>query len=175
MDSMIAIGAQAPDFQLDDLQGRNHALKEMGGSIVVLNFWSPECTWCERVDRELAVYLDQWKNMVHVWWIASNSCDAFSDISKVATDRKLPCVLLDSEQYVANLYGAQTTPHIFVVDQAGKLVYRGAWDDITFRQRVATQVYLPRVLEALIDGRSPDIFETPPYGCVLVRPYAEEH
>ncbi len=52
---------------------------------------------------------------------------------------------------------------------AGKLAYQGAWDDITFRQRVATQIYVPRVIEALKQNRIPEVTQTPPYGCALVR------
>jgi hypothetical protein len=60
------------------------------------------------------------------------------------------------------------TPQFFVVDAKGKLAYQGSWDDITFRQRVATQVYMPQVVEALKQHLVPQINHTLPYGCVLV-------
>jgi peroxiredoxin len=169
MDSIISIGEQAPQFQLPNLKGRLHNLSDLLGRIVVLNFWSAECEWCERVDHELTTFLDPWKDEVKVLWIASNTNESGDLIKKVATDRNIPTVLLDTDQQVADVYGAQTTPHFFVINASGKLAYQGAWNDVTFRQRVATQVYVPLVIDALRRNNIPKITQTPPYGCMLVR------
>lgn len=169
MDTLIKIGERAPQFQLPDLKGNLHSLEGLLGWIIVLNFWSAECTWCERVDHELSAFLDSWKNHAKVLWIASNANESRDLIQRVATGRNLPTVLLDAHQQVANLFGAQTTPHFFVVDADGNLTYQGVWDDITFRKRVATQVYIPQVVEALKQDLAPEVTQTPPYGCVLVR------
>jgi peroxiredoxin len=175
MDPLIPIGEQAPLFQLYDLSGRSFLLKDLRGWIVVLNFWSAECEWCERVDREIVAYLETCKERVKVLWIASNANETRDLIEKVADNRKIPTVLLDEQQKAADLYGAQTTPHFFVVDETGKLRYQGAWDDITFRHRVASQVYLPKVIEALGHNLPPEVTQTPAYGCVLVRFPAPNH
>lgn len=169
MDSMIEIGAQAPRFQLPDLMGKKHSLEDLIETIVIINFWSAECTWCERVDDELVALLNQWKDRVKVLWIASNANEAIELIEKVAKERNLTTVLIDDQQSVANLYAAQTTPHFFVIRAGGKLAYQGAWDDITFRHRVATQLYVPQVVEALLRNVPPKFTQTPPYGCALVR------
>jgi peroxiredoxin len=169
MDPIVIVGEQAPEFQLPDLRGRLYALGDLRGRIVVLNFWSAECVWCERVDHELSAFLDRWKAQVNVLWIASNTNESRELIERVAFERKLPIVLVDADQHVANLYGAQTTPHFFVVDESGKLAYQGAWDNITFRQRVATKIYIPKVIESLKHNLIPEVTQTPPYGCVLVR------
>ena len=171
MDPIIPIGKPAPHFQLPDIEGKDHALDDMVGWIVVLNFWSAECDWCERVDHELTAYLEAWKDKVRVWWIASNANEAPEQVRKVAAERKLATVLVDDHQEVAKLYGAQTTPHFFIVDTQGRLAYQGAWDDITFRQRVASQVYVPKVIASLQNSLTPEISQTPPYGCVLVRSF----
>ena len=169
MDTVIKIGEQAPLFKLADLSGNLLALEQLRGWIVVLNFWSAECEWCQRVDNELVTYLDAWKESVKVLWIASNACEPQQLTRDEATKRKLPTVLLDGEHKVADLYGAQTTPHFFVLDGRGKLAYQGAWDDVSFRQRVPTRVYVPSVIEALKLNRTPEVTQTPPYGCALVR------
>jgi peroxiredoxin len=169
MDTMINIGEIAPQFQLPDLKGTLFSLGGFHGWIRVVNFWSAECTWCERVDHEWTAFHDAWKQDVKAFWIASNANEPQDLIERVAAKNNLPIVLLDRNQQVANLYGAQVTPHFFVVDGNGTLCYQGAWDDITFRQRVATKVYLPQVIEALIHHRTPEITQTLPYGCVLVR------
>jgi len=169
MGAIVTIGAKAPEFQLPDLKGRLYALEDLLGSTVVLNFWSAECVWCEHVDSELIAFLDQWKAQVKVLWIASNANESPEMIVRVATERKLPTVIVDAHQQVANLYGAQTTPHFFVVDRSGKLAYQGAWDDITFRRREATKVYIPMVIESLTQNLIPEVTQTQPYGCALVR------
>jgi peroxiredoxin len=169
MDTLIKAGEQAPQFQLPDLKGKLHSLDGLRGWIIVLNFWSAECTWCERVDHELTEFLEAWKEHTQVLWIASNANESRDLIERVAAERNMPAVLLDPLQIVANLYGAQTTPHFFVVDAKGILAYQGAWDDVTFRQRVASQVYIPQVVEALSHNLSAELTNTPPYGCMLVR------
>ncbi len=169
MDTLVKIGEKAPEFQLPDLEGNLFSLDGAGGWIRVLNFWSAECTWCERVDSELMDYLDAWKGWVKGVWIAANANESPELISRVAKERGISPVLLDRQQKLATLYGAQTTPHFFIVDARGNLAYQGAWDDITFRKRVATQIYVPQVVEALRQGHVPEITQTPPYGCALVR------
>ena len=169
MDPLIDIGQLAPDFQLCDIGGNPHSLADLRGRIVVLNFWSAECEWCERVDHELIACLDTWQDEVIVLWLASNTSESHDLIRQVAAERKLPIVLVDPQQQVADMYGAQTTPHFFVLDSQGSLRYQGAWDDITFRQRVATRVYLREAVEALRQNITPEITETPPYGCSIVR------
>jgi peroxiredoxin len=169
MDSIVSIGQPAPPFELRDLMVKNHSLDEYQGRVVVLNFWSAECDWCERVDKEATAYLDSWKDQVKAVWIASNANESVSLIEKIANERKLPIVLLDGDHQVADSYGAQVTPHFFIVDGEGILRYQGAWDDITFRQRTVTQVYVPMVIEALLNQQVPKVTSTPAYGCTLVR------
>jgi peroxiredoxin len=169
MDSVIQIGTKAPEFQLPDLRGNLVSLKDYKGSIVVLNFWSSECDWCERVDHELTNNLPRWKGKAIALWIASNAHETREMVEKVAFKRNLPIVLFDEQLKVANLYGVQTTPHFFVVDRQGNLAYQGAWDDITFRQREATNSYVPQAIQALLNGHDPNITQSQAYGCTLVR------
>jgi hypothetical protein len=88
---------------------------------------------------------------------------------QASTERGLPTILHDADQAIVDLYGAQTTKHLFVIDEAGFLRYQGAFDDITFRKREATVAYLHDAVEALRAGAKPEIAQSPPYGCVLVR------
>ena len=169
MDTIIKIGELAPHFKLHDLGGKEHTLEGYAEWIVVLNFWSAECVWCKRVDEELITYLDAWKDRVKVLWIASNQNESRGLIEKTAADRKLPTLLIDTDHRVADLFGALTTPHFFVLDGKGVLRYQGAWDDITFRNRTATQVYVPAAIAALRRDEIPTVTSSPAYGCTLVR------
>ena len=78
-------------------------------------------------------------------------------------------VLRDPDCTIANRFGALTTPHVYIVDAAGLLVYEGAVDDRTFRQRDATVNYVDQALDALLAGEMPPVTQTQPYGCTIVR------
>lgn len=169
MDSLINTNQPAPNFVLPDLQGRPHRLSERGGSITILNFWSAECPWSERTDRLIAGWLEAWGEHVTLWRIAANANEPPEMLVRTAAQRSLGVVLHDAYQKVADLYAAQTTPHVFVVDAQGILRYQGAVDDVTFRQRTPTRYYLQVAVEALLAGRLPDPGEVPPYGCTVVR------
>ena len=101
--------------------------------------------------------------------IAANRNESAQMVAEAAKTRHLPTVLMDAEQVVTDLYDAVATPHVFVIDGAGILRYRGALDDVRFRQRVVTHFYLEEVVEALLDGRDPPLQETLAYGCAIVR------
>ena len=167
--SLVQINAPAPDFELPDTHGNLHTLNAYRGKIVIVNFWSAECPHSERADHSTMACLVQWGGEVAMLSIASNRSESVWDVESVAETRRLPTVLVDAEQVVADLYEAQTTPHVFVVDREGILRYRGAVDDITFRHRKATRFFLEEAVEALLDGRLPELQETPAYGCAIVR------
>ena len=159
----------APDFELPDLQGDLHKLSDYIGKIVVINFWSAECPHSERTDRYLLHLLEGWDGEVVILPVASNKNESSQMVAEIAKARGIPAVLIDSEHLVADLYGAVTTPHVFVVDHEGILRYRGAVDDLAFRRREATQFYLRDAVEALRKGQPPPLSETPSYGCAIVR------
>lgn len=169
MDPINMIGDKAPQFQLIDLEGNVYSLEDLKGWIIVLYFWSAECDWCARVDNELMEFMKGWKEQVKVLWIASNAYEPRELIEEVANERAIAPVLLDEYQHTANRYGAQTTPHFFVLDAKGIMAYQGSWDDISFRHRVATQIYVPQAVDALMQARALKISQTPAYGCMLVR------
>jgi peroxiredoxin len=159
----------APDFELPDLQGIPQRLSDYRGKTVILNFWSAGCPHSERTDRYLLELLPAWEGEVFLLSIASNRNESTQMLVEAAETRRLPWVLLDSEQTVANLLEAVTTPHVFLIDRDGILRYRGAVDDVTFRHRQATRWYLREAVEALLQGRLPELAETPAYGCAIVR------
>jgi peroxiredoxin len=169
MDTLIPNGLPAPAFSLPDLNGAPHHLDDLRGRVGVLNFWSAECPWTSRADRELRSYLSVWGSQVTLWPIASNANEDVEFLSRTAAERGLQVVLHDAQHQVADLYGAETTPHFFVVDAQGILRYQGALDDTTFRQRTPTRSYLRQAVEAVLQGRNPDPAQTPPYGCAIVR------
>ncbi len=159
----------APDFELPDLHGSLHKLSAYLGRIIIINFWSAECPHSERTDRLMPELLAQWGEEVIVLPIASNRNESVPMVAEVAKARHVPTILIDVTQAVADLYEAISTPHVFVIDPQGILRYRGAVDNVKFRQPKATRFYLQEVIGALLDGREPDLQETLAYGCAIVR------
>jgi peroxiredoxin len=171
----IITGQSAPDFTLPDLEGNLVSLSSFRPCLVIINFWSAECPWSERVDILLSALCDEQRDKVAWCTIASNAHETLVEIKSTASERHLPIILLDAEQKVADQYGAITTPHCYLVDGKGYLVYQGAFDDVTFRQQTPTQFYLHQAVEALVAGEQPKISETPPYGCTIVHNHKMDH
>ncbi len=169
METQLEIGALAPNFRLQDLKGYDHTLAQYRGWVVLLNFWSAECPWSERVDRLLGPHLNRWQPEVVYLPLAVNLNEPQDMLEFISEKRSIETVLRDGEQIVADLYGAQTTPHFFLVDRQGLLRYQGAYDDVTFRQRLPTRLYVVEVVEALLRGEEPPVTQTPAYGCAIVR------
>ncbi|HUE99325.1 MAG TPA: redoxin domain-containing protein [Anaerolineales bacterium] len=165
----MQLNQPAPEFELSDLQGVPHKLSDHRGKIVIVNFWSAECPHSERIDHYLVSLFEGWKEDVILLSIAANRSESIQMMEDAAKMRRLPKVLVDAEHVVADLYRAVTTPHVFVVDREGILRYRGAVDNITFRQREATRFFLQEAVEALFNGRLPELTETPAYGCAIGR------
>src|ERR1700690_1464903 len=157
---LVEINRPAPDFELPDLEGALHRLHDYRGRIVIVNFWSCDCPHAERTDRAIMAMFVQWKEDVVLLSIAANRIESAEAVAVAAKNRRLPLILIDREDVVADLYEAQTTPHIFVIDRQGILRYRGAVDEVTFRLRKPTRFYLDEAVEALLDGRLPALAET---------------
>jgi peroxiredoxin len=169
MDSLAVLNRKiAPGFTLPDLEGKLISLEDYRGQIVVLNFWSAECPWAERADKEISAMLEDWGGKVTILSIASNANEPIKMLNKAAEERGISLVLHDSDQQIARMYDAQFTPQIFVLDAKGIVRYQGAFDDVTFRQPNPTRNFLREAVDALLDRKQPDIDQVPAYGCTVV-------
>lgn len=134
-----------------------------------MNFWSAECPWSARADEQLRVVISKLAGRAVLLPISSNLNEDAGMIIPAMAERGIDFVLQDLDCKVANDYAAQTTPHAFVIDAGGVLRYQGAVDDVTFRKRNPERFYVADALLALLDGRLPDVQETPAYGCSIIR------
>ena len=165
----MEINQPVPDFELPDLNGKTHRLSDHRGRIVIVNFWSCECPHSERTDKAIMAMFVQWRDDVVMLSIAANRSENVEAVKTAADARRLPTVLIDTLCVVADLYEAQTTPHVYVIDRDGILRYRGAIDDVTFRQRTPSRFFLDEAVESLLEGHLPALTESPAYGCAIVR------
>jgi len=165
----LQLNQPVPDFELPGLNGNQYNLSQYRGRIIIVNFWSCECPHSERTDKAIMSMFVQWQDDVSMLSIASNRNEKAEDLKKASETRRLPIVLIDPACQVADMFEAQTTPHVFVIDREGILRYRGPVDDVTFRQKVPTRFYLDMAVESLLEGQLPTLTEAPAYGCAIVR------
>ncbi len=165
---VLQLNELAPEFTLPDLDGRIHMLSDYRGRIVIVNFWSAECPHAKRFDADITTCLAQWGADVALLSVASNANEPEEMLAAAARRHKIPVVLRDADGSVAVRYEAKTTPHAFLIDRRGILHYRGAVDDVSFRQREPTRFYLRAAVEALLAGRLPEVTEVQPFGCSIV-------
>jgi peroxiredoxin len=163
------INRPAPDFELRGLDGKLHRLNDYRGRIVIVNFWSADCPHVVRADASMLAALNRWGVEVVLLTIASNANESLSAVEDAVRSRGLPTVLKDAGHIVADAYAAQVMPEVFIVDRAGVLRYRGAVDDVTFRQRVPTRSFVEEAVDALLRGELPSMTEVPAFGCSIVR------
>lgn len=168
---MAQLDQPAPLFELRDLEGRLYRLQDYRGRIVVVNFWSAECPISEDYDAYFNEFVDRYAPQgVVLLAVDSNTYEDERILREALSQRTLKFpVLRDPGNKVADLYGAETTPHVFVVDQKGILRYRGHVDDRSWRQKHPTTNYLELVVKALLAGESPPVRERPPFGCTINR------
>jgi peroxiredoxin len=167
----VSVGDAAPDFTLQDTTGSDVSLSDFSGKVVVLEWLNPDCPFVQRhykagTMKKLATKYGE-KGVV---WLAVNSThymDAAANAKfKAAND--LPYhVLVDQSGEVGHLYQAATTPHMYVIDGEGTLVYIGAIDDDPRGSKGTAQRtnYVDAALGEVLAGKPVTTAETKPYGC----------
>ncbi len=170
------VGEKAPSFTLRDLDGNEHSLADSLGKVVVLEWINPKCPFSRRhAEQKTMIRLhDQHPDVV---WLAINSTnpnheDHLSPAEHQAYDRKEGIdypVLLDPAGEVAHAYDAKATPHMFIIDETGTLLYSGAIDDDPLgRESPKDRTnYVARGLAAHAAGKPVDPATTKPYGCSI--------
>jgi peroxiredoxin len=173
-----AIGKEAPDFSLPDLDGKTVRLADFRGKIVVLEWFNPECPFVKAAHTKGSLVSAASKHAADgVVWLAVNSGapgkqGAGAEKSRSGKDSfglKHP-ILLDESGAVGRLYGAERTPHMYVIDEKGVLVYRGAIDNspdgIGESPSDGKLVsYVDETIAAVRGGKPVSVTETKAYGC----------
>jgi len=174
----VEVGEPAPDFALPDLDGKTVRLSDHRGKVVVLEWFNPGCPFVVASHtRGSLVDAAARHRESGVVWIAVNSAapgkqghGAEANRAASRSWRMDHPLLLDESGEVGRAYGATNTPHMFVVDRQGRLVYRGAIDNSPDGERGAPAggvlvEFVSAALEDLRAGRPVRAPETKAYGC----------
>jgi peroxiredoxin len=170
---MAAIGERAPDFELPATDGAAHSLEEGAPATVV--YWT--CNHCPYAlawhDRMSQVANDYADRGVRVLAINSNDADRYPADSPEAMRDRVESdggwshpYLHDETQEVARAYGAEKTPHVFVLDPDLTVRYSGA-PDADYDDPAQNAQWLRDALDAVLEGLEPEQAETPAVGCSI--------
>lgn len=170
------IGKPAPDFSLKDVAGQEVSLASFKGKVVVLEWFNPDCPFVVRVHAEGGPLRTMARDVAKdgIVWLAVNSGAPGKQGAGLERNRAAVTeyglahpVLLDESGAVGKAYKATNTPGMYVIDEAGVLVYAGALDNAP-RGTPPAEGYRHHVAEALTDlaaGRPVRVAETKQYGC----------
>ncbi len=164
-------GSAVPAFSLADVDGKSHSLKEyLGGTYAVIMFIATQCPVSNAYnERMVALAHDYTARGVAFVGINSNKQESVDEIREHAKKHGFPfAVLKDNGNVVADEYGAQVTPEIFLVDSGGILRYHGRIDDNRDVSDVTSQD-LRQALDALLAGKAVTRAETKSFGCSIKR------
>jgi hypothetical protein len=174
----IATGARAPAFSAPDADGRTRTLDEFSGRTVVLEWTNNGCPYVRKHydSGNMQTLQGEATGSGVVWLQVISSApgeqgylDAAGARARVATDRAHPtATLLDPAGVMGRAYGARNTPHMFIINGDGVLVYQGAIDDrpsANLRTLEGANNYVRAALADIAAGRPVRTADTTPYGC----------
>ena len=172
------VGAAAPDFSLPDSNGETRSLSDFGGQYVVLEWTNDGCPFVRKhygsgnmqsLQKEYTAKDVAWLSIIssapgeqgHVSGAEANALTAERDAAPTA-------VLLDPSGDVGREYDAKTTPHMYIIDPKGTLIYAGGIDSIPSANPQDIEKAMPYVklaLDEAMAGKPVSQAQTRPYGC----------
>ena len=174
----VVTGQPAPDFELRDTSGQGHKLSDFKGKFVVLEWVNHGCPFVMKHydSGNMPRLQKEFTGRDVVWLSVCSSAEGkqgfhtADEWQQVNTDKGFAgtAVLLDAEGRVGRLYGARTTPHMFIVNPEGTLIYQGAIDDTpsTDQDDIAgARNYVRSALTEAMAGQPVTTPQTKPYGC----------
>ena len=177
---MAKVGEQAPDFRATDMNGKSVALSDFKGKVVVLEWTNHECPFVRKhYNSGNMQALQKQATDAGVVWLTLLSSDKGEQgfvtpeqARQLTAERKASpsYKLFDTDGKIGHLYGAQVTPHMYVIDPSGKLAYIGAIDDKPSTRLADVQTarnYVREALAAVKDGKAMEPPLTRAYGCTI--------
>ena len=172
------VGQPAPNFTLQGSDGKTHSLADYKDKFIVLEWTNPNCPFVHKFyDSGTMQKLQKEETAKGVVWLRINSSapghDGFQTAAEIAAYEKEHQVastvsLLDPDGQVGHTYGARTTPHMFVINPKGVLIYAGGIDNKPSPNPddIATATnYVTAALDEAMAGKPVTTPTAPPYGC----------
>jgi len=172
------IGEPAPDFTLTDSNGSSHTLSSYSGKIIVLEWINHGCPFVKKHynSGNMQNLQKTYTSKDVIWFSICSSAPGKqgymtpeeANMIMQQKEASPTAVLLDPEGTVGKLYGSLTTPHMFIINSEGTLVYNGAIDDIrstNVDDIPKAQNYVQSALDELMAGKDITIETSQPYGC----------
>lgn len=175
----LQVGKAAPDFRASDVNGRTVSLSDFRGKTVVLEWSNPECPTVKKHYESGNMQKTQTEATADgAVWLTINSsapgeqghmtpAEAQAFTAGEPSSRRT-AYLLDPEGRVGRTYGAKTTPHMYIINPGGALVYRGAIDDKPTQDKADIAGARNHVLAALGElkaGKPVSVSASRAYGC----------
>ena len=178
------IGSPAPEFTLPDTKGSQHTLADLRGSYVVLEWTNHQCPFVRKHygSGNMQSLQKEYTSDGVVWLSIISSAPgeqgyvSAEEADELTLERKASpsAVLLDPEGKVGKLYDARTTPHMYVIDPNGTLIYKGGIDDKPSTRLADIDTATNYVRVALTEAKSGQTVSNPvtrPYGCSVKYAY----
>lgn len=173
----VEIGQPAPDFTGTDINGKTVKLSDYKGKIVVLESYNSDCPFCHnQYQSGAAQELQKQLADKGVVWLLVNSVNPRNpshrtngEAQQEMSELKIAATawIDDSSGAIGHLYNMKTTPHVFVVDKSGNLVYEGAMDDHPdpVHDPKTARNYVREAVDDLLAAKPIEVSQTKPYGC----------
>lgn len=174
----VSVNQPAPDFTAVDSNGKEHRLSDFKGKTVVLEWTNHDCPYVRKhYDSGNMQALQKTATGKGIVWLSIISSApgkqghvSGAEANRLTSSRNAAptAVLLDESGEIGRLYGAKTTPHMYIIDEGGELVYMGGIDSIssTDTNDIARATnYVDAALNALSSGQPIEDAVTRPYGC----------
>ena len=172
------VGAPAPDFTASDIQGRTRTLSEFKGKYVVLEWHNQGCPFVKKhydsgnmqqLQKDLTGQGVVWLTVISSAPGKQGYVTAAEETQYLAEKQAAPTdVLLDPDGALGHAYGAKTTPHMFLINDKGVVVYAGAIDDKPSTDRAdvdGARNYVRAAYQEAKTGKPVSVSSTSPYGC----------
>lgn len=174
----VQVGQAAPNFTATDSNGHPQSLAQYKGKYVVLEWHNQGCPYTKKhyESGNMQKLQKLWTGKGVVWFTVISSApgeqgyvNATQENDYVKRMNAAPtAVLLDPNGSLGHLYGAKTTPHMFVINPQGQLIYDGAIDDKSTSDAAdiaSARNYVTAALEESMAGKPVAVAASRPYGC----------
>ena len=162
----LEIGSKGPSFSATGIDGKEYDLESTAGAkATVVVFTCNNCPVAIAYEDRFIDFQKKYGENKDVKFIAINvnSSENLSAMKERAEEKGINYVYAyDSTGDSARAYGANVTPHVFVLDSSGNLAYRGSFDD---KQKGPTKPHVENAVDALLQGEEPKVQSTRAFGC----------